>query len=85
MTGRGGDDGVDEVDADEHAGAVALGQEGHERAADDTRDAAHEDPGPAVGGLADAEADEEGEDDADQAGGRVEEGGDGAGEAEGGD
>lgn len=83
--GEGGDDCVDEVDPDQDTGFVALGQEGEQGAADDAGNGAEDVPGPAVGGFADAEANEEGEEDANDAPWGVEEGGDGACEAEAGD
>ena len=68
---QGSHDGVDEVDASEAAGAVGEREEAHEGAAEDGGQDADEDPEPTVGLLADAEADEEGEEDADGAGGCV--------------
>lgn len=73
--GEGRDDGVDEVDASEDAGAVGRGHEGHEAAADDGGDDAHDDPQPAVGLDTDAVADEQREEDADDARGHVHESG----------
>lgn len=75
-------DGVDEVDAHEQRGAVGGGHEGHEAAADHAGDAAEREPGEAVGGVADAEADDQGGGDGDDAAGHVEEGRALGGEAE---
>ena len=56
--------------------------EGEKGAAEDAGDATEDQPGPAVGGMADAVADDEGAGDGDETGGGVEEGGVGGREAE---
>ena len=67
-----GSDRVDEIYACEDAGPIVNGYEGHQGAADDAGDEDGDDPGPSVGGVADAVACDDGGADGDDTGGRVE-------------
>ena len=61
------DDGVDEIEANEKACGISLGQEGHQSSTNDARNATNGYPCPALGRAADTKADQEGEEDADDA------------------
>lgn len=60
------DDEIDKIDAGKECGAILS--EGHEAGTEDGRQAASDEPEPALGGAADAEPDEEGGEDRDDAG-----------------
>ncbi len=71
--GKRSDDGVYEINANEEARSVSFGKKWHQSTANDTGNAAHRDPCPAVGRTTDAKADKKTEEDAYNARWHVEE------------
>lgn len=72
---------IDQVYPCQNTGSIAFWKEGHKPATNDTRDAADKYPGPSIRGLANTDAGEEREYNANNAGGGIEKGRDGASEA----